>query len=187
MGDVIEKNLATKYTSTTASDLAKIENTTACVRMVDADGKSVLVTRNSIMAVIRDCLKDVIADQGTNAANFLTLLSSGVIGKTTKANAVSLLGAAVTYKDAITDLNSLNYVKGVRIDCFVSESLNDGNGVDNRPSDAGSKLGWCLTFGAKGYSGVVQKWFKYDGSEWTRIFWTTSSSYWKAWKKVTVT
>lgn len=92
-----------------------------------------------------------------------------------------------SYKDAVTDLNSLNGVKGFRLDAFVSDSLNNGNGVDNRPSGAGSKLGFCLSMGPKSYTGVIQVWFKYDGSMWTRIFWTASTSAWKTWKQVSFT
>lgn len=95
-------------------------------------------------------------------------------------------GQLAKHLNDVTDLNTLNNVKGFRLDAFSSDTLNNGNGVDNRPSDASSKFGFCLTMGVIGFSSVVQIWWKYDCNMWIRLYWSTSSN-WKAWKKVTVT
>ena len=129
---------------------SQLENKTSiatndCVRMVDENGNSVKIKKDSFMAAIRDALPSILESGGTGGGSVLSVIG-GILKTRTDADLASVLGG-FSYNSARDNTTSFDNLPQGSIRLM-------GTSNAGRPSETQGKLFTAITF-YKPYSGAI--------------------------------
>ena len=167
------KQLNSGLTAKTASTYAATDLIQLYANDGTPNGK---ISRSDLMEAVKASLPSLLSDQSTNAANILTMIADGTLGKTTAANLASILGA-VAKKGDIPENTDFNTITTPGMYAFNGDYL---HGCSNYPF----KTGTLIVFNSSGVAGggnpKTQLFVTYTGGLFTRAFWVNGWSDWKA-------
>lgn len=161
---------------------SQLDNKTAIatndyVRMVDENGNSVKIKKDSFMAAIRDAFPSIISDGETGAGSVLSIIN-GALKTRTDANLASVLGA----------LKPLGAITGIDLDTVYGPFFGSVSSSTNLPGTESNGVVIAIDVEPSSHDRAIQI-FMRDDAIYFRIRWQDWTQpgnpvIWKPWHKI---